>query len=77
MILKIILALLLVVVFFWIGWRAHLCWWLNSFGSQGLKRHGVRVPFDDDLWIGRLSGPVVALFSWCVFAVYVGARGWL
>src|SRR4030067_3715463 len=46
MILKIILALLLVVVFFWIGWGAHSCWGPEQFGVRGGTRARARGPRD-------------------------------
>lgn len=77
MIAKILLSLSLLVIVFWIGWRAHLAWWLNRYGVWRTGPHGVVIPFDEQLWIDKLSGPILVLIVWAGFAVYCGARGWL
>lgn len=64
----------LVPLAFWIGWRAHLAYWLNNYG---VRSFGVRIPFDEELWIDKLTAPMLAVFAWLTIAVYCAARGWL
>lgn len=60
-------------IFFWLGWCAHLCWWLNG----RWLRHDKHRRLDARLWLERLSGPMLAMLLWSLLAFAAAAWGWL